>query len=191
MRRIREAEALLLRLEGGLLVAILSFMVVMSFAQVALRQLFGTGLLWADTLLRHLVLWVGFLGASLAAAQGKHFAWEPPEPTPPGGERSPGGPPLPSSGSALRRLAAQLCAALVAALLVKASWRFLLEERAAGAVLFHVGPAAAPAWIFAAIIPAGFALVGLHLLLRGLEAAAELRAAAQGHETARAGSPPP
>lgn len=185
MRRIREAEALLLRLEGGLLVAILSFMVVMSFAQVVLRQLFGTGLLWADTLLRHLVLWVGFLGASLAAAQGKHFAWEPPEPAPAGGAKPPAGTTLPCSGSALRRLAAQLCAALVAALLVKASWRFLLEERAAGAVLFHAGPVAAPAWIFAAIIPAGFALVGLHLLLRALEAAARLCTAAPSRHEGR------
>ena len=40
--------------------------------QVVLRQVFGGGILWCDTLLRHLVLWVGFLGAARAAGQHPH-----------------------------------------------------------------------------------------------------------------------
>ncbi|MDE2237792.1 MAG: TRAP transporter small permease subunit, partial [Elusimicrobia bacterium] len=46
----------------------------LAFLQVLRRELFGSGALWADPLLRSLVLWVGFLGAALAAAEDKHFA---------------------------------------------------------------------------------------------------------------------
>ncbi len=48
-------------------------MVFLSFFQVAARNLFSFGFVWADDLLRHLVLWTGFIGASLATREGKHI----------------------------------------------------------------------------------------------------------------------
>ena len=57
------------------MVALLAVMVTLAFAQVILRH-FGLGLLWGETVLKHLVVWTGFLGAALAAASEKHFAWE-------------------------------------------------------------------------------------------------------------------
>ncbi|MCH7552365.1 TRAP transporter small permease, partial [Patescibacteria group bacterium] len=48
--------------------------VLLSFSQVVLRNLFSGGILWGDILLRQLVLWVGFLGASLAVREQKHIA---------------------------------------------------------------------------------------------------------------------
>src|SRR5512143_3313876 len=59
--------------ERGILVALLALMILLAFTQVVLRNVFSTGLLWADPLLRHLVLWVGFIGASLATASEKHI----------------------------------------------------------------------------------------------------------------------
>ena len=73
--RLRKAEDLLAAAEGALLVALLAVMVSLAFAQVVLRH-FGAGLLWGETVLKHLVLWTGFLGAALAAKSEKHFAWE-------------------------------------------------------------------------------------------------------------------
>ncbi|MBI5240203.1 MAG: TRAP transporter small permease [Elusimicrobia bacterium] len=154
MERIRKAESVLLGLQSAVLVAVLLFLVVMSFLQVALRQLFGGGFLWCDTLLRHLVLWVGFLGAARAAAEEKHFAFEALTEH------------LPARLHGPAAAAARLAAVAVSLLLAEASWSFMLEERASGAALFTAGELTVPAWPFAAILPIGFLLAALHTGLR-------------------------
>jgi TRAP-type C4-dicarboxylate transport system permease small subunit len=150
VERLRKAESVLLGLESAALVAVLVFLVAMSFLQVVLRQFCGGGILWCDTLLRHLVLWVGFMGAARAAAEEKHFAFEA------AAEHLPAR--LHGAAAALARLAA----AAVASLLAKASWVFMLEEQSAGVPLFTAGRLAVPGWPFALILPAGFLLVALH-----------------------------
>jgi TRAP-type C4-dicarboxylate transport system permease small subunit len=69
-RRVRQA---LHAAEGGLLAALLAAMIGFSFLQVLLRNLSDTSFLWIDPLLRHLVLWVGLLGATLASRVGRHI----------------------------------------------------------------------------------------------------------------------
>ena len=64
------------RVEQVLIAALLSLMIVIAFLQIVLRNVFSTGFLWGDPLVRYLVLWVGFIGASLAAKEGKHIAIE-------------------------------------------------------------------------------------------------------------------
>ena len=59
--------------ERGILVVLVVVMVILSFLQVFLRNVFSFGFLWADPLLRYVVLWVGFLGAMLATREEKHF----------------------------------------------------------------------------------------------------------------------
>lgn len=140
--------------EAALLTLLLSVMILLSFGQVLLRQTLGIGLLWADTFLRHVVLWVGFLGAALACAQEKNFAFEAVA------ERCA---PRTKAGLAV---VAQIFTACVCALLARAAWKFLLDERAAQSPLFTAFGVDVPAWIFALIVPAGFALIGLHALLR-------------------------
>lgn len=150
-----------MRAERALLVILLSVMAAVAILQVLLRQFLATGLLWADTLSRHLVLWVGFLGAAVAAAEGKHFAWE-------AAAHAPG------RRGALLRLCANLLAAAACAFLARASLDFLHDEKASGSVLFTALGLDAPAWVFAAIVPAGFALILLHSLVRAACAAEEL-----------------
>jgi len=151
---LKKIEAFLVRLESGLLVVLLSLMVIMAFAQVAMRQFFGTGILWGDTFLRHLVLWVGFLGAALATVDEKHFAWDTAVSFLTGHMKT-----------AVMRLAhAATC--LITLFLIKASWNFCLEEKAAGSVLFNVGGHAVPSWAFSTIIPVGFLLVLIHTLIK-------------------------
>jgi TRAP-type C4-dicarboxylate transport system permease small subunit len=162
VEKLKKAEQVLVRAEGAVLVAILSLMITLAFLQVALRQVFHSGILWGDTLARHLVLWVGFLGAALAASDGKHFAWE-------AASHKSG-----KAGAAMR-LAAQLFAASISGYLTSAAWTFLLDEKTSGGVLLSIGPLALRGWLMAAAIPAGFLLVLLHSLVRAAEAAAELR----------------
>jgi C4-dicarboxylate transporter, DctQ subunit len=48
-------------------------MILLAFMQVVLREVFGTGVVWADTIVRHLILWLGFVGAALASKEGRHI----------------------------------------------------------------------------------------------------------------------
>jgi C4-dicarboxylate transporter DctQ subunit len=68
--RLDEAMA---RVEQTLMVTFLGFMILIAFLQIILRNFFSTGLDWGDSLLRNLVLWVGFIGATLATKEGKHI----------------------------------------------------------------------------------------------------------------------
>ncbi len=157
---LRKAEDRLAAAEGVLLVALLAIMVTLAFAQVLLRH-FGMGLLWGETVLKHLVLWTGFLGAALAAKSEKHFAWEAAHVG------------APEKWKPWLRLAANACGAAITAILLKASWSYLADERGSGAELFTIGSTVVPAWIAAAGIPGGFALVLIHLLFKSVDAAAE------------------
>lgn len=51
----------------------LTVMVLVVLCQIILRNFFHGGLAFGDDLVRHLVLWVVFLGASVAARENKHI----------------------------------------------------------------------------------------------------------------------
>ncbi len=158
--QLRKAEARLAAAEGALLVALLAIMASLAFLQVILRH-FGLGLLWGETVLKHLVLWTGFIGAALAAGAEKHFAWE-----------------AAHAGASARlkpwlRLAANLSGAVITALLLKASWTYFLDDRASGAALMTIAGLVVRSEVATAGIPIGFALVLAHLLFKSADAAAE------------------
>lgn len=158
--QLRKAERYLVAVEGAILVALLAVMVTLAFAQVILRH-FGLGLLWGETVLKHLVLWTGFLGAALAAAYEKHFAWEAAHVG------------APVKWKPWLRLTANLSGAAITALLLSASWVYFVDDRASGAELMTVGGLVVHSWVAAAGIPLGFALVLLHMLFKSADAAAE------------------
>ena len=139
----------LARWEGILLVALLLIMLLAGFLQVALRNLFHTGIFAADLLLRQGLLWLAFLGASLAArGAGRHIEID----------LLSRSLPLPLAGWA-RRLA-DVFAALVCALLARASIIFVAGEWEAGSRIAGVFPA----WAFQLILPAGFAVMAVRFL---------------------------
>jgi len=61
------------RLEDILLVLLLSSMIFLASAQRILRNLFDFGLVWADPLLRIMVLWLGMIGATVASRDNRHI----------------------------------------------------------------------------------------------------------------------
>ena len=61
------------RAEDGLLVLLLSSMIVLAGTQIFLRNFFDSGFVWIDPLLRILVLWLGLIGATVAARHNKHI----------------------------------------------------------------------------------------------------------------------
>jgi TRAP-type C4-dicarboxylate transport system permease small subunit len=158
--QLRKAESSLVAVEGAILVALLAVMVTLAFAQVILRH-FGLGLLWGETVLKHLVLWTGFLGAALAAAAEKHFAWEAAHVG------------APERLKPWLRLTANLSGAAITAILLGASWTYFTDDRASGAELLTVGDLVVRSWIASAGIPIGFALVLIHMMFKSADAAAE------------------
>jgi len=71
-RALRFVGARLDALLGGLLAAELLAMVFLSSLQILLRNVFDSGLLWIDPVLRHLVLLLAFTGAVVATGIKRH-----------------------------------------------------------------------------------------------------------------------
>ncbi len=139
--------------ETALLVAVLSVMVVLAFMQVVLRNVFDQGILWGDVFLRHLVLWVGFLGASLATREEKHinidlFARI-----------------LKGRAKEISHLVTNLFAAVVCYFLADAGIAFVADEITYKTTIFND----IPAWYFQVIIPVGFALMAFRFLVLALK----------------------
>ena len=61
------------RVEDALLVVLLSSMLALASLQIFLRNFFDAGLVWADPLLRVMVLWLGLIGATVATRDNKHI----------------------------------------------------------------------------------------------------------------------
>jgi C4-dicarboxylate transporter DctQ subunit len=73
MSRLERLDEAIDRVETAIVVLFISAMLVIAFLQIFLRNVFTTGLTWGDLILRNLVLWIGFIGATLATREGKHI----------------------------------------------------------------------------------------------------------------------
>jgi len=160
MRIIGSIERILGLVENTLLVLLLTVTVIMAFLQVILREFWSTGIIWADVFLRHLVLWIGFLGAALAAKEARHFSIDIITKR------------LPSIYRRIVQVLLHLTAATVCYFLFSAGASFLSDEILYNTQpLFTVFGLNVMAYDFEVIIPAGFALVGIHFLFRAIEVA--------------------
>lgn len=137
------------RVEDGLLVTAVLVMVVLAALQIVLRNVLGSGLLWADPLLRALVLWIGLLGAVAASRGGRHIAIDVLTRALPEGWR--------------RRVLAAGClftAAVCAAIAWHGVRYVMLEYEFAGTAFAGV-----PTWAVVIVLPLAFGLIGLRYLL--------------------------
>ena len=64
------------RLEDSLLVGLLSLLIILASAQIFMRNVLDTGIVWIDPLLRVMVLWLSLIGAAVAARELKHIQIE-------------------------------------------------------------------------------------------------------------------
>lgn len=71
---IHKLYKLLLKIESGLLTALLLSTILIAVGQIVLRNLFDIGLFWAESYIRISVLWVVLLGAMVAARNNEHIA---------------------------------------------------------------------------------------------------------------------
>lgn len=61
------------KLEEYLLVFFVAIMVIVAFAQLALKVFFGSGVEWFSPLLKYSVLWTGMIAAGIATYENKHI----------------------------------------------------------------------------------------------------------------------
>jgi TRAP-type C4-dicarboxylate transport system permease small subunit len=153
MNRWDRADGAIDRVEQFLLVTFLSFMILIAFLQIILRNFFFTGLDWGDSLLRNLVLWIGFIGATLATKEGKHInidvvsRW------------------LPSLGRNVVTLMIHLFSFSVCCLLTYAALKFIKNEVQMGNRTFLN----IPVWIPEMILPMTFSLMTFRFGLRSFK----------------------
>jgi len=141
------------RVEQTLIVTFLGFMILLAFLQIVLRNFFFTGLDWGDQLLRNLVLWIGFIGATLATKEGKHInidvvsRW------------------LPSLGKNVVTLITHLFSFFVCCGLTYAALKFIKNEAQMGNMTFLN----IPAWVPEMVLPITFGLMTFRFGLRSFK----------------------
>jgi TRAP-type C4-dicarboxylate transport system permease small subunit len=138
------------RLEQILIAALLAIMIILAFSQIVLRNFFATGIAWGDSLVRYLVVWVGFVGAAIAAKEGKHITidvlsrW------------------ITGAGGSAIQAVSHFCSAAICGLLTWAGIKFIwFEAQMGGTAFFNL-----PIWVPELIIPAAFGLMTLRYALR-------------------------
>ena len=137
------------RLEQILIAVLLTVMILLAFWQIVLRNFFATGIDWGDSLVRYLVVWVGFIGAAIATKEGKHITidvlsrW------------------VAGKGSFAMRAVSHICSAVVCGLLTWAGIKFIwFEAQMGGTTFFKL-----PIWVPELIIPITFGLMTLRYTL--------------------------
>ncbi len=138
-------------LEKILLVAAVALMVGLGFLQILSRNLISVGTLWVDPLLRHLVLWIALLGASVATRENRHIRIDALSPY--------------FSAPVQRRLQAglQFFSAFICLLLVHPAVRFLQSDYHSGNMLaFGI-----PLWVSQAIIPVMMLVLAVRFFWQG------------------------
>jgi len=158
MNRWERVDEAIERVEQTLIVTFLGFMILLAFLQIVLRNFFFTGLDWGDQLLRNLVLWIGFIGATLATREGKHInidmvsRW------------------LPSLGKNVVTLITHLFSFFVCCGLTYAALKFIKNEvQMENTTFLNI-----PAWVPEMILPITFGLMTFRFGLRSFKNLSEI-----------------
>ena len=142
---LKGVAAILDRLEDAILVSLLTAMLVLAVAQILGRNFLQAGILWGDILVRVMVLWVGLVGAMVAARRNQHISIDIVSRL------------LPPRVKKAVNAVLNLCAAVVCGIVAYYSLRLVRLEYLDGAVAFG----AVPTWALESIIPLSFGAMAL------------------------------
>lgn len=129
--------------EDAVLVLILTTMILLAAGQIVLRNFFGIGFIWADEMLRMLVLWIAVAGAVAASRSDKHINIDVLNRF------------LPDRAALAVKVVVHLFTAVVCAVVAWHSLAFVQMSKEFEDVLLGN----TPAWILQSVLPVGFGLI--------------------------------
>lgn len=146
---LKTFDGILEKIERIILITILSFVIGLSFLQVILRNIFGSGFIWGDVFLRQMVLWIGLIGASIATKENRHINIDIVSRI------------IFSKAKFVINIFINIISAFVCLLLLKASFRFVASEKSFGTTVFE----SFPVWIFQTIFVIAFCVMTFRFTL--------------------------
>lgn len=143
------------RIEDALIILFLFLMLAAVLAQILMRNLFQSGIPGAEALIRHLVLWIAFMGAGVASRSRSHVRIDVLSHFVKGRFKN------------WMDITVDGFSCLVCATLMAASCRFVFIEWQTGnlSTLFGL-----PVWILQLIMPAGYLVIAIRFALTGFSA---------------------
>jgi len=146
---LERAQMILYRVEDSILVGLLMLMITLAVLQIFLRNLFETGIVWSDVLVRILVLWVGLVGAMVASRKGNHINIDIMERF------------LSERAKIVVNFVVELFTAFICSMVAYYSIQFVHMELVDGGRAF----ANVPTWVCEAIIPFAFVVIAIRYVL--------------------------
>ena len=141
--------SILHKIEDALLVSLLLLMIGLAVFQIVLRNGFDAGIVWADPLVRVLVLWLGLIGAMVASRTDNHISIDIVSKY------------LPEHIKRFTTLLVYLFTTIICTLMTWHSARFVIMEKADGMFAFF----SIPIWVCELVIPFAFGIITLRYAL--------------------------
>ncbi len=147
---LQRINTFLSKIEIGLLCLIVATMIGLAILEIVLRYIFKTSLLWKTVMLENMTLWLCFLGAALATAEKRHISIDVLSRI------------LPEKIKRYSYYVIDVLSIVVVSILVYYGFEFLIDEQQIQKTLIGT----IPLWWAKTIIPIGFAIIDIHLLLQ-------------------------
>ncbi len=147
---LKRINTFLGKIETGLLCLIVAMMIGFAVFEIILRYGFKKSLLWKHIMFQNLTLWMCFLGAALATSERRHISIDALNRI------------LPASFTRFSVYIIDVLSLIVVSILAYFGFGFLIEEQKSPATLIG----SVPLWWAKTIIPIGFILIGIHLVLQ-------------------------
>jgi len=143
-RKNAKINQILAKAEDFLIEMFLGTMVIIVLAQILMRNLYQSGILGGDELVRHLVLWIAFFGAAIATRSRAHVKIDAVKNL------------IPDRWKPLSDTVVSLFSCIVCCVLVYASSKFVyIEYQSQG----HSTFLNLPIWTMEIILPAGYFII--------------------------------
>jgi len=144
---------ILAKIEDIMLELFLGVMVLIVLAQIFLRNVYQSGIMGGDDLVRHLVLWIAFFGAGIATRSRAHVKVDAVKNI------------LPDHWKPFSDVVVNLFSCIVCSILVYASCQFVyIEYQCQGHSTFFD----LPVWLLEIILPVGYFIIALRFARNSL-----------------------
>ncbi|MEN8211684.1 MAG: TRAP transporter small permease [Thermodesulfobacteriota bacterium] len=144
----KQIVMILQKIEDTVLVGLLLLMICMAVLQIFMRNLFDSGILWGDSLVKVLVLWIGLMGAMIASRNNHHISIDVLSKF------------LPEKIKEVTTFIISVFTSLVCGVMAYYSLNFVIMEKQDGYTAFSN----IPAWVCESIIPIAFAIISLRYI---------------------------